>query len=101
VSFNITPAPSPTNDEVIALIRSEDVFANYTTQDVDDVGSIIYIGQVKVTGEWLVTLVTETLLDLNLVYANVSNNPGKTSFSLAWTNRATLNYTLISSLTGV
>lgn len=90
-----------TEQDVLNLIRSEDVFANYKTQELDDADPILYVGQIKTTGEWFLTRSIDTLGDLQILYANVSNNVTMTTFNLAWTNRATLNYTLINGLTGV
>jgi len=101
VGFTITAPPSPTSDEVVALIRDENVFANYKTQELDEVGTITYVGQVKTTSEWFITRITDTSGDLQIDYANVSNNATRTNFTSAWTNRASLNYTVISNLTGL
>lgn len=90
-----------TQAEVLDLIQGENVFANYKTQEVDENGLTTYVGQVKTSGEWFLTKIVDTASDLQITYANISNNPASNTFSAAWTNRATLSYTLISVLTGV
>lgn len=92
---------SITESEVLSIIRSENVFANYKTQDVDDAGLTTYVGELKPTGEWLIKRIVDTSGDLAILYANESNNPAKTSYALAWTDRASLTYNLIETLTGL
>ena len=101
MSFTIFAPPSVSSEDVIALIGSENVFGNYKTQLLDDGSPNTYVGQMKTTGEWLITLVIDTSGDLDIQYANLSNNLTETTLASAWTNRATLAYTLISNLTGV
>ena len=101
IDLNVSSSSGLSEGEVLNLIREENVFANYKTQEVDDNGSTTYVGQVKTTGAWLLTRIVDTSGDLQITYANISNNGAITTFSLAWTNRASLSYTLISSLTGV
>lgn len=88
-------------NQVLGLIRSENVFANYKTQEIDEAGVTTYVGQVKTSGAWLLTKIVDTSGDLQINYANISNNETKTTFSSAWTDRSILNYALISSLTGI
>lgn len=88
-------------EEVLALIRSENVFANYKAHEIDEAANITYVGNIHVEGRYLMQKLVDTSGDLEISYANLSNNPAQTTFSLAWTNRAILNYTLISNLTGV
>ena len=98
---SVLNSSSMTEAAVVAIIEGESVFANYKTQQLDDADPILYVGQVKSTGEWLLTKSVDTAGDLNITYANLSNNLTMTTFSLAWTDRATLTYSLISDLTGV
>ena len=101
LDLDIDPSGGLSESDVIVLIRGENVFANYKNQEVDDADPITYIGQIKVSGEWLLTKMVDTAGDLAFSYANLSNNATMTTFNLAWTNRTTLTYTLISNLTGV
>ena len=101
IDLNPTSSSGLSEGEVLNLIREENVFANYKTQEVDDNGSTTYVGQVKTTGAWLLTKIVDASGDLQITYANISNNGASNTFSAAWTNRYSLAYTLISSLTGV
>ena len=90
-----------TEDDVIELIRGENMFANYKTQDIDDVVGGLYVGKQKPTGEWLIEKYIFTGDDVAIAYANLSNNPSNTTYSSAWTGRLSLTYTLISNLSGL
>jgi len=67
----------------------------YYFQDLDD-GSTLYIGKSKTDGTWQISKMTGSA-DLNMAYASLTNNPTRTTYALAWTNRATLTYGDIST----
>jgi hypothetical protein len=72
--------------------------SEFITQDLwEPTSKITYIGKVKVDSTWLFTKMDETT-DLVIRYANLSNNPGVTSYTLASTNRAALTYELLEDL---
>ncbi len=56
-----------------------------------------YIGTTKNDGIWLI----KKWESGSMRYANISNNPTKTIYSDAWTDRADLVYELIEELTGI
>jgi hypothetical protein len=98
---SVLDSSSMTEATVISLIEGENMFGNYKTQKTDDNGTTLYVGQVKSSGEYLLSKTIDTSGDLEITYANLSNNLTFTTFDLAWTDRATLTYALISELTGV
>lgn len=62
--------------------------ADYGITKVDDATSIEYYGYTDKDGAWLVKRVTTT----DVGWATVTNNGSVTTFTDAWTNRATLTY---------
>ena len=79
-----------------------DMFANYKFYESDEDGSTTYVGTIKATnGAWLITRYVDTAGDLTATYANESNNATQTTPTLAWSNRATLNYAAVNTLTGI
>ena len=70
----------------------------YAVNNVQD-GTPLYIGKIRSDGVWV--LVKYDSAASTLSYANVSNNPGTTAYSDAWTARAALNYGGFETLTGV
>lgn len=75
--------------------------SSYITQYVDDAAPITYLGDITLAGIYMITRITDTAGDIVIDYANISNNPSRTTLSLAWTNRVTLTYDVVSNLTGV
>ena len=66
---------------------SASTLADFSVNDIDD-GTTAYFGKTKPDGTWLVQKVTDT----SVSYATVSNNGAVTSYTDAWTNKATLTY---------
>ena len=58
----------------------------------------LYLGKVKSDGTWLVQRYNSSTGEMR--YANLSNNAGLT-YATAWSGRASLNYALFQTLTGV
>jgi hypothetical protein len=81
----------------VAVVQSAESSGTYQTNNLED-GSTIYIGKSKASGTWLV----EKFVDATGVktYANLSNNLSVTTYSDAWTNRATLTYGRFEEITG-
>ncbi len=74
----------------------------YSIAAIDEASSTVtYIGKQNTTGTWLLQRLTEAATVTSVEYANISNNGTETTYSLAWTNRATLTFTLLDNLTGV
>jgi hypothetical protein len=61
--------------------------------------SVLYIGKLKQDGTWLVQKFDKTSTENPMTYANLSNNATRLTYALAWANRATLTYGLLSTLT--
>jgi len=76
------------------------VFQNYKTNDYDVDGTTSYVGQQEITtGDWLLQKIEDSSGDLTITWANISNNALVTTYTDAWTDRATLTYNLIGDLT--
>lgn len=64
----------------------------FNTNDIEEASSTVtYIGMEKADGTWCVKKI-DTSAGNSFGYATVSNNPTRTSYTLGWTNRATLTY---------
>ena len=70
---------------------------SYQTNNLEDAATL-YVGKAKPDGTWVV----EKFVDATGVktYANLSNNLSVTTYSDAWTNRATLTYNRFDEITG-
>lgn len=78
------------------------VFELYQTNEVDDAGGgVTYVGKATTAGKYLIEKLTDTAGDISKVYANISNNGAVPNFTTAWTNRLTLTYGQIQTITGV
>lgn len=75
--------------------------SNYIFHDLDDTSGTIYIGTLVSNNKYLIKKLVETGPDISILYANVSNNPGSTTYASAWSSRLTLNYNFIYNLTGI
>lgn len=73
VSGDITTTPS--------------TLADFAVNDIEE-GTTSYFGNTKPDGTWLIKKLTDT----SVGYATVTNNGAVTSYTDAWTNRATLTY---------
>lgn len=74
----------------------------YVVHDEDSDNPTQYYGYASAesSDSWLIAKKTTASAPFTYLYANISNNPGQ-SYTSAWTNRATLNYTYIYNLTSV
>lgn len=70
----------------VSLISGSDPSSFYV-YDIED-GTTAYYGNTNVAGAWMVKKVTDTLVS----YATVTNNVAVTTYTDAWTDRATLTY---------
>lgn len=76
--------------------------STYATAAIDEVSSTLtYIGKEKSDGTWLLQRITESGTITTIDYANIGNNGAQTTYTLAWTNRLTLTYTLLENLINV
>jgi len=66
------------------------------SQDIDEVGSITYVGKSKQNGTWQLTKMVDSSGDLAITYASINNNATKTTYLSAWTDRLTLTYSDIA-----
>lgn len=69
----------------------------YALNDFED-ATPLYLGKSKSDGTWLVQRYNSGTGEMR--YANLSNNAGLT-YATAWSGRASLNYALFQTLTGV
>lgn len=92
--------PLPIEGSITSTAGASEV-SQYIFHDLDESGNpITYIGKEKNDGNWLVQEMDETS-GLVMRYANISNNATRTTYSAAWSNRATLSYALLENLTSV
>lgn len=75
--------------------------SKYVLSDVDENAPYIYVGKIKESGIWIIKRVEFVGSETVFLYGNVSNNPTIIDYTNAWTNRATLNYDILSDLTEV
>jgi len=69
-----------------------DFGARFGANDVESASSTLtYVGKEDASGAWLIMKIDESS-GTSIQYATVSNNPTVTSYSNAWSNRATLTY---------
>lgn len=77
--------------QAVAPVPVQDV------NDLEEVGVITYVGIENAHAEWIIKKLDETS-GLSIRYATVDNNGGYTTYSSAWTARASLSYGLYSTL---
>ena len=59
--------------------------------EIEEVGVITYFGKSDSEGNWLIMKIDETSGTV-FSYAAIKNNSGVSTYSTAWTNRATITY---------
>lgn len=64
---------------------------DYVANDIEETGNLTYIGFENLDGEYFIQKIDSTS-GKSMRFATVVNNDSVTSYSDAWTNRATLNY---------
>ena len=73
---------------------------SYQVNHLDDgstTPNVLYIGMEKDDGTYAIKKLDETDSTLPVVtYATIGDNPSRTTYTLAWTNRATLSFGLYS-----
>ena len=68
------------------------IIKDYITHDLDEASTpVSYIGKLSNSGNWLIVKMDETS-ELDLTYANVSNNSSYTTYTAAYAARASLTY---------
>lgn len=72
-------------------------FGDLPFHDLDEEGVTTYIGK-GAAGFWMISQLIESGKDLTMRYANIKNNSSYSTYSAAWTNRATLNYDLLENI---
>lgn len=69
----------------------------YQVNNLEDAATL-YVGKSKSNGTWLIEKFVEATGIKS--YANLSNNGSVTTYSDAWTNRATLTFNRFDEITG-
>ena len=65
----------------------------FAVNDVEEPGgSITYIGKESSDGTWWLVKVDESSSPITIQHASITTDSGQTTYSLAWTNRASLTY---------
>ncbi len=70
-----------------SITASASTLADFSVNDIEE-GTTSYFGKTKPDGTYLIQKVTDT----SVSYATVTNNGAVTTYTDAWTNRATLTY---------
>lgn len=65
--------------------------------DLEEVGAVTYVGIENANAEWIIKKIDETS-GISIRYATIANNGGYSTYTDAWTARASLTYALYSSL---
>ena len=89
---------TPDQQEINQTIINKLGLGDYFTNDIDSVTEerVTYIGKEKLDGSWLIMRMDETIEGLTLIrYASAKNNPSYTTYSNAWSNRTSLNYSYL------
>ena len=101
---SVTRAVDDTGDEILTYQDGAgahiQAVANIPIQDVndiDEVGAITYIGIEDANATWIIKKLDETS-GISIRYATIGNNPTQSTYTDAWTNRATLTYGRYSEL---
>jgi len=63
----------------------------YVVNDIEEIGALRYLGKEDMVGDWFVQKLDETS-GTQIRFATVKNNTSITSYTDAWTNRASLTY---------
>ncbi len=110
---NVSVDTGATDPGTLRVVHANDVDVNtrsverdplqkYVLHEIDEPNnSTTYFGKENLDGTWLVSRITEAGKTSTLTYANLSNNGGIASLTLAWADRAILVYEQIENLTGV
>jgi len=64
----------------------------FTINDVEESGTTAYIGKENASGVWWITKIDESGSPTTMQHASIATDSDQTTYSLAWTNRATLTY---------
>lgn len=91
-SFKYT---SPIDPDTGSVIKSPDEFQ---ANDIEESGTTTYIGKENTSGEWWILRIDESVSPTTFQHASINTNALQTTYSLAWTNRATLSYADYSSV---
>lgn len=107
MSYNqssVTRAVDSSGDSILTYINGAgahiQAVAPVPVQDVNDVdenGDITYVGIENANADWIIKKIDESA-GLSVRYATEDNNGGYSTYSSAWSARASLTYGLYSSL---
>jgi hypothetical protein len=82
------------------IVKGGNVLDTYSKHDIDEIGSVTYIGYQDPNANWCIKKITDVSTTVtDFVYANESNNSGYTTYASAWIGRASLLYGDLSTLT--
>lgn len=99
----VATSGSDVNDvlkQMDTLITQTVIFGDYETNDVlEETNGDLYVGLERPDGKWYFKQVIDTLGDLTIRHANISNNPTITTYLEAFTNYLILSYDLLEDLT--
>ena len=71
-------------------------FGDYIANDIEETGTTTYIGFENLDGDYFIQRIVESS-GREIRFATIINNPTRTTYALAWTNRATLTFETYST----
>ena len=69
---------------------------DYVANDIEETGDITYIGFENLDGDYFIQKIDATS-GKSIRFGTIINNPTRTTYALAWTNRATLTFDTYST----
>lgn len=84
--------------EVVGALKrvTTKAMGDYVANDIEESGSITIIGFENLDGDYIIQKIDATS-GKSIRFGTIINNPTRTSYALAWTNRATLSYDTYST----
>ena len=71
--------------------------SRFATSDIDEASNTVtYIGKMDADGAWMIVKI-DSSSGTSFTYATITNNPTYTTYSDAWTARASLTYNIYST----
>ncbi len=97
---NTKPALRTTIGEVTTT-SGPDESSKYIMQYVDktSISNVVYLCKERNNGKWLFTKINKSTGNPEFTFANISNNPTKTTYDLAFADRTSLTYEKLEEVT--
>lgn len=87
------PLGQDADGNVVGALKrvTTNAMGDYGTNDIEETGSITYIGKEDSNGDWYIQKI-DTSTGTTIRYASKANNANIVDYTGAWTDRATLTY---------